>query len=245
MERKTYRGTLDLKALGDATPEGAFRATFSRFNVVDLDHDVTLPGAFQLGQAVRIASWGHKWSELPVGRGVIQADAERAWVDGQFFLDTAAGLDTYRTVKQLQDLQEWSYGFDILERSFGEWEGQEVQFLRRLDVFEVSPVLLGAGIGTGTDTIKGLADPAALQADVARVLTHWQGLVAHEAKEGRVLSEANRQKLGALAASVGAAARDLDALVQATAPAPPKLYNPRRLFAELLAVEARLNGVAV
>lgn len=151
MLTKAFRGSIELKADGQ---EGSFRAVFATFNVVDLDGDVTLPGAFTEGQSVRIASWGHKWGELPVGIGTIHADATKAWVDGQFFLDTSHGLDTYKTVKGLADLQEWSYGYDILGATQGQFSGRDVQFLKQLDVHEVSPVLLGAGVGTGTESIK-------------------------------------------------------------------------------------------
>ena len=89
-----------------------------------------------------------------MGKGVIHADDEKAWVDGSFFMDTQSGLETYKTVKNLGELQEWSYGFDVLKNSFGKFEEKDVQFLESLDVFEVSPVLLGAGIGTQTTAIK-------------------------------------------------------------------------------------------
>ena len=153
MNKKTYQAAIELKL--DEGQEGQFRAVFSRFNVVDHDGDVTLPGAFEDGQKVRIAYWGHRWNDLPVGKGVIHANEEIAWVDGQFFLDTAAGLETYKTVKNLEELQEWSYGFDIVKSSHGEFEDLgEVRFLETLVVHEVSPVMLGAGIGTGTVDIK-------------------------------------------------------------------------------------------
>lgn len=150
-----HKGLLDI-AFKDGD-QGAFRATFCRFNVVDLDGDVTVPGAFTAGQKVRIAQWGHNWSAPAIGMGVIGADPERAWVDGRFFLDTSAGMDTYKAVKNLGELQEWSYGFEVKDRSFGDFGDppREVQFLRALNVFEVSPVMIGAGIDTGTDAIKG------------------------------------------------------------------------------------------
>lgn len=151
MKTKRQRGTIEFKADG---PQGSFTATFSTFNVIDRDNDVTVPGAFNEGQAVRISAWGHNWGALPVGKGVIHQDDAKAWVDGEFFLDTPHGKDTYQTVKNLGDLQEWSYGFDILEGAPGQFNGSDVFFLRSLDVFEVSPVLLGAGIDTGTDDIK-------------------------------------------------------------------------------------------
>lgn len=153
MHKKTYRSAIELKE--DGAP-GEFRAVFATFNVIDHDHDVTLPGAFHEGQKVRISYWGHRWQDLPVGRGEIHQDEEKAWVDGKFFLDTEGGKETYLTVKHLSpDLQEWSYGFDIEASHLGEFEDQDVQFLEELTVYEVSPVMLGAGIGTGTESIKG------------------------------------------------------------------------------------------
>jgi HK97 family phage prohead protease len=148
------RKQLDVVTL-DGAKDGAFRATISSLNVVDQDNDVTVPGAFKDGQRVRIARWGHNWSDLPVGKGVIHADDQRAWVDGQFLLESQHGKDTYLTVKDQEDLQEWSYGYDVLDSELGQFEGKDVRFLKSLDVIEVSPVMLGAGIGTRTESIKG------------------------------------------------------------------------------------------
>lgn len=184
MEFKTIK--LQLK---EGAPEGSVLAVFSTFNVIDKDGDVTLPGAFGDGTPVRISSWGHKWQELPVGRGVIQADEKQAAMDGHFFLDTIGGADTYHTVKGLEELQEWSYGYNVLESEDGEFEGQQVRFLKKLEVHEISPVMKGAGIDTGTLAIKAqvkvweeteseirhrLRDPADFEADSFRRITLQQ-----------------------------------------------------------------------
>lgn len=152
MNKKIISGPVTFKA--DSEKTGEFRAVFSTLNVIDLDGDVTLPGAFKDGEAVRISFWGHRWQDLPVGKGQIHADDSEAWVDGAFFLDTEAGRETYQTVKNLGELQEWSYGYDVLEESFGKFEDQDVRFLNRLKVIEVSPVMLGAGVNTRTQAIK-------------------------------------------------------------------------------------------
>jgi HK97 family phage prohead protease len=232
-----------------AEQEGSFRATFSRFNVIDRDGDVTVPGAFERGQEVRIAQWGHNWGSPVIGKGAIDFDDERAWVDGEFFLDTTAGKDTYLAVKNLGTLQEWSYGFAIKERSFGEFGDppQQVQFLRRLDVFEVSPVMIGAGIGTGTDAIKGatLADESeAVLTAVAGLSDRLKSLADLRAKEGRTLSTANRERLKAHRESLRAIADDLDALLAATAPDDGKGGDVDALLVEFAIIESRLNGVA-
>lgn len=147
---KQFHAPLTFKA--DDT--GSFTCVFSTLGVIDKDGDVTLPAAFKDGQAVRIAQWGHNWGDLPVGKGVIYANEKQAWCEGQFFLDTPHGLATYQTVKGLGDLQEWSYGFTIEQSDYGDFEGRRVRFLRALDVTEVSPVMVGAGVGTRTESIK-------------------------------------------------------------------------------------------
>lgn len=151
MERKTYTGGMTLKADGE---EGEFSAVFSTLNVIDHQDDVTVPGAFTEGEPVRIAAWNHGWDQLPVGKGEIREEEDSAVVEGRFFLNTQTGREHYETVKALGALQEWSYSFDILDASYGEFQGEKVRFLRKLKVHEVSPVMLGAGIGTRTRAIK-------------------------------------------------------------------------------------------
>lgn len=148
--------TIQLKA----DSPGDFEAIFSTLNVIDHDQDVTIPGAFH-SQDVKISAYGHaSWataSELPVGRGTISEDDQTmtAKVVGRFFLNTTGGRDTYETVKALDDLQEWSYGFKIVDAEMGQFQGQTVRIIKSVDVFEVSPVMRGAGIATRTTAIKG------------------------------------------------------------------------------------------
>lgn len=152
MEKKSFNTELEFKENADQT--GRFKAVFSWFDVIDKHGDVTLPGAFEDGAKIKIASWGHRWENLPVGRGEIHQDEKKAWVDGMFFLDTESGLETYKTVKNLGDLQEWSYGFEALDSSEDKVDGQKVRVLKKLKTFEVSPVFIGAGNDTQTLTIK-------------------------------------------------------------------------------------------
>jgi len=137
-----------------AAGEGTLRATFSRFNVVDHDGDVTLSSAFADGQAVPMV-WSHDW-QRPVGRGVIEVKADRAVFAGRFNLATSWGRDAYESVKDMGDLQEYSYGYAPIDAEPGVVDGQNVRILKALKVFEVSPVLVGAGVDTGTERIKAL-----------------------------------------------------------------------------------------
>ena len=157
--------------------KGEVEAVFSTFNVIDHDGDVTLPGAFEEGAEVGISAYGHhSWQGgLPVGRGVIHADDKRAVMKGHFFLgdDTPQGRQHFATIKEMDELQEWSYGYDILDTGNVEDLPDELRGAQRvlvkLRVYEVSPVLVGAGIDTETLSLKQLdtnekeADGAALR----------------------------------------------------------------------------------
>lgn len=232
-DTKHFHAPLELKDL----TEGSFKATFARLNVIDLDGDVTVPGAFTSGSPVKIAAWSHNWDALPVGKGVIYADDQSAWVEGLFNLNTASGRDHYEAVKFNGNDQEWSYGFEVKASSPGEFEGRQVRFLRSLDVFETSPVMRGAGIDTRTEYVKS-AD------SIGRLLSELRA----ELKEGRVLSEARRQQLAMMADTVHGHIQQLSdhemQLRQMHAETAPKPKSDgRRLWREYLALEARLNGV--
>lgn len=154
--------------------KGEVSAVFSTFNVKDSDGDVTLPGAFEDGAPVVISAYGHtSWQGAkPVGKGRIRVTKSDAVLDGQFFMDTTDGRDTFAVVKALAEsgLGEWSYGFDKLEVEDAKHAGEPVQVLKRLKVYEVSPVLRGAGVNTRTLAVKALTEKGYDPKDAARMV---------------------------------------------------------------------------
>jgi len=159
------RVTAHLQVKQDGAGEGRVSAVFSTFGVIDSDGDVVRPSAFTEGQQVPM-TWAHDWAN-PVGKGVIHVEADRAVFECQFFMDTVDGEQAFLKVKNMGDLQEWSWGFRVLDAEiadapdgqaapaqWGRGEGQ-VQYINRAEVFEVSPVLVGANRETETLAIKG------------------------------------------------------------------------------------------
>lgn len=138
--------------------EGKVRAVVATLGVKDKDGDVIEPGAFGT-QEVRVSAFNHEsWNgALPVGKGTVTERGNQAVADLQFFMDTDPGRNTFRTVKNLGELGEWSFGFDVTEEGAPD-EEQEQNGVRRvlkgLAVYEVSPVLRGAGVGTRTVAAK-------------------------------------------------------------------------------------------
>jgi HK97 family phage prohead protease len=241
MEVKQVRVPFTLKADG---PEGSVQAVFSTFGSIDRDGDIVLASAFTHGQAVPMV-WSHDWSR-PVGKGQILVSDGSATFDGAFFLDTDAGRDAYATVKAMADLQEWSWGFRVIDAAFEQREDQYIRVIKRAEVFEVSPVLKGAGIGTHTLAIKG-AQPYADQADAvlaaaSDLIVRSKSLADLRAKEGRTLSTANRTRLATLKESLASVIADLEELLAATEP--PKALDVTALHLEYQHILARLNGAA-
>lgn len=240
-ENKIVKAPLGLKADG---PEGAVQAAFSTFDVLDHDGDIVLASAFTHLQPVPM-TWSHNWA-MPVGKGVVLVEPGRALFDGAFF-DTDAGKQAYATVKAMADLQEWSWGFRVIDAAFEQRDGEYVRIIKRAEVFEVSPVLVGAGIGTGTLGIKGgmpYSDQAeAVLAAVKDLGVRSRSLADLRAKEGRVLSDANRKRLAGLLESLDAASADIKGLLDATEP--EKAADIAALFCEFQRIVARQNGVLV
>lgn len=222
--------------------KGEVTAVFATFNVKDSDWDVTLPGAFEDGAPALISAYGHaSWSGmLPVGKGTIATTDTEALFHGRFFMDTTHGRDTFLTVKETGDLQEWSYGFDILERSFGEFDGEQVQFLKRLRVHEVSPVLLGAGVGTRTLAAKSsntrFSEQAqAVVAAVSGLTDRAADVLAKRQEKGKGLGADSTALLQQLQGEL----KRLDALLEAPQPPPEEIAAQRELL-RYLRTTARL-----
>ena len=139
---------------------GRITAVFATLHVVDLDGDVTEPGAFTDGAPVMISDWNHtSWGAAkPVGKGFIYENGSEAILEGQFFMNTTHGRDAFETVKELGELASFSYGFDVDDAvkapRDSRYGPEHRRTLRKMTVHEVSPVLVAAGINTRLLAIK-------------------------------------------------------------------------------------------
>lgn len=142
---------------------GRVRVAFARIGgKPDHQGDVILPGAIPSGKDVGISGYNHGTSigeTMPVGRGTLSEQGGFAVLDGFFFTNTAGGRETFETIRGMKELQEWSFGFRILASRPVKAGHRE---LVSLDIFEVSPVLRGAGLDTHTISLASL-DPLQLQ----------------------------------------------------------------------------------
>jgi HK97 family phage prohead protease len=147
---------IELKEDGDTR---YIEAVFSLFDTIDSDNDVTKANSLRSGYTGNKVPlvWNHDWSKV-IGRGIIETDNQKAVFKG-YFLNTEAGKEAYETVKAMQDMQQFSYGFQVLKSSKGthiDSKGEEVpvRMLEDVKVWEVSPVLVGSQQNSFVQALK-------------------------------------------------------------------------------------------
>lgn len=231
--------------------EGKAIVVFATLNTIDKDEDVTIPGAFGM-QTAKIAG-AHDWMGPGQGIARIHEDDKDAIAELQYNLKMQSAQEWYQSLKfnfENGVPQEYSYAFDILEESKGEFEARNVRFLKKLKVHEVSPVMVGAGIDTRTLAVKNQKKTLEQEFDeVLDALTaskefteREQALAALRQKEGRTLSRANRDRLGRLLNLLNDVQGDIDKLLRDTERSEedePKAYS---LFARYQQILARISG---
>jgi len=201
----------NVKAVVDET--GKISMVFATFGVEDHDGDIVEKSAFIDGQAVAMV-WSHDWSEI-VAKGVIVVTETEAIFEGQFFMDTLAGQEAYKTVKAMGDLMEYSWGFRTTKSIWEEREKEHwVRHIVSTEVYEVSPVLKGAGIGTRTLAIKGRqtldAQIKAIVESVDLLGERVRSLKGLREDEGRGMSVERMNEVKGLAAQLRDAAEALE-----------------------------------
>ena len=107
----------------------------------------------------------HDGSNVPLGKATVYQTETDIRADLVFNLDIEDGRKWASALKFDLDngapKNEWSYGFRVLESDQETHDGERVNVLKKLDIFEVSPVVRGAGNETRTIDIKAEKDQVA------------------------------------------------------------------------------------
>jgi hypothetical protein len=182
--------------------EGIGEAVFATLNVVDKDGDLTVPGAF--GNQTAKISPAHDWGAPGMGLAEISESGDAAVAKLTFNMEMRSAKEWAESLKfnHAKGIdQEWSYGFDIEDASDETRDGETIRVLKKLKVYEVSPVMVGAGIDTRTRRMKSgkgrtleahFADVVSQNKDFADRLAD---LKSKREQERRSLSQANRERL--------------------------------------------------
>lgn len=162
IERKQFTAR-DVKAADGE--HGIIEAIVSTFDVTDRQGEVVRRGAFTKSLAKKLPRGvlAHDWSR-PVARTLEARETpEGLYIKGQFNLETEDGRKTFSNIKH--DLFEFSIGYRVIKDSFDKKAG--VRNLLELELFEWSPVLVGAGSSRLLSTKAANAEESVMSAEAA------------------------------------------------------------------------------
>jgi hypothetical protein len=179
-------------------------ARLANLSAVDHDGDTYAANAFAWKEGGE--QWvpmlpAHNRSVMPFGKARVYEEGGVAFAELHLNLETAAGKDWQSHLKfdlaTGRPAQEWSYGFGTVEAAFEQRGEDRVRVLKQVDVHEVSPVIRGAGMGTGTLAMKG-----SFSEQIEATLTAIDGIVERAGEiaqlrdsQGRDMSKARMVQL--------------------------------------------------
>ena len=140
----------------DCDGKGYLKAVFATLGVIDKDGDIVHRGSIP-SSAVALSSYQHQsWKgTLPVGKGKVYEDGNKAVFEGHFHLLSENSRDNYEWAKYAPELAEFSWGFNVTRYDFTKDDDHGlIMNIRNTEIFEVSPVLVGAGVNTGVMEVK-------------------------------------------------------------------------------------------
>ncbi|WP_138967486.1 HK97 family phage prohead protease [Streptomyces sp. YIM 121038] len=199
-----------VKAAGvaDGLAEGQFTALVSVFDTEDSMGDIVRPGAFTQTLAEWAAKgddipviWSHQWSDpfSHIGRVVKAVETLQGLeVTGQIedLADNPTSAQVYRLLKGRR-VTQFSFAYDVGEGGWitddeHPWGGYYE--LRRLDLHEVGPCLLG--VNRDTELLAAKAQSLAAGAKAGRVLSaaNYDRLASAHSAIGEVLAAAEPEK---------------------------------------------------
>lgn len=191
IERKTIGTEIKLDEAG------SFEAAIATFGVIDKDRDIIERGAF--GSAFAHVLPAHDSGSVPLGKVQVQERGDLAIAVGGFNLEIEAARDWSSALKfdlaNPPAVQEWSWGFRIPDggSKMDTIDGEPVRIISKVDLFEVSPVLKAASIGTGTISAKGDDGQPLPLIEQIRAAT---GNVAELVERIREIAESRKEKDG-------------------------------------------------
>ena len=177
MKVKDYK--IQIKAgPDDGLQEGQFKAYASVFGNIDSYGEAVVKGAFE----ETLSEWATSGLVLPIlfGHnmvdpdfnigGVIEAkeDDHGLLIHGELDLENPKAVQVYRLLKGRR-INQLSFAYDVLDSGPAEKDDTKYTELRKLKLYEVSIVPIGANQETEVLAVKSIA--SALQAKAGRVLS--------------------------------------------------------------------------
>jgi HK97 family phage prohead protease len=241
-----------VKLLGDGA--GSLEGYASTFGNWDSVNERPAKGAFTRHLADFLndgfIAIGHDWNALPIATPTeAKEDEHGLFVRADFHSTPEAQAARTVNTERIQRGKsvKLSIGYEVLD---DEYLADGGRLLKEIKLYEWSVVTVPANQLAAVTGAKGLLqDGMTLDQQSSLVLaaaegfqTRMKGLSDLRAKEGRILSDANRKRIASLKDALAAVLGDLDELLTATATAPKALSDTERQ--RLRAASMRLHTIA-
>jgi hypothetical protein len=155
MEYKAYE--LGIKQVG----EGKVMATLAKLGVRDRDGDVLRKGLVNGHQIVAIKPQ-HKWDHVNLGVADVYEQGDTMEAAMEFNMAIPSAKDWWEAIRfshEKNHRTQYSFGFEVSEFDHGpHTDGKAARFLKRIEIAECSPVLIGASVGSQTLMVKAYDD---------------------------------------------------------------------------------------
>lgn len=152
MIRVKVKADIKLLEKKDQKQKGIIEAYVSIFNNIDLVGDIIKQSAFaeSIKKKLPKGVWMHNW-DIPIAK-TLQAreDTKGLFIKAEFNLETQRGKEAYSDVK-FGIIDEFSIGFRVLDY---EWDENDNRIIKKVRLYEWSPVLAGANPDTELVNIK-------------------------------------------------------------------------------------------
>lgn len=167
---KTKNVNILVKAVGDESDtgdQGVIEAYASVFGNRDSYGDVVMPGAFtetlqewaESGNAIPLL-YGHDFGDPFSNIGAVTSASEDEHglkITASLDLDNAKAKQVYRLLKERR-LTQMSFAYDIIDGGEGKLDDKWCFELRKLKLYEVSVVPIGANQETEVTSVKSFDD---------------------------------------------------------------------------------------
>lgn len=152
MIRVRARAEIKIIEQKEEKDQGIIEAYVSIFDNVDLVGDIIKRGAFveSLRKKLPKGVWMHNWEE-PIAKTLnAEEDDKGLFIRAQFNLETQRGRESFSDIK-FGIIDEFSIGFKILDY---EWDENDNRIIKKVRLYEWSPVLAGANPDTELINVK-------------------------------------------------------------------------------------------
>lgn len=142
---------VEVKAADEDEP-GVFEAIVSVFGNVDRGGDRVLKGAFARtlkDRGLPPILWSHDFGRPPIGVALDAKEVDEGlWIKARLFLDDSARAREVNAGLKHGAISEFSFAYDVKEAAPVTEDGEDIYELKDLDLWEVSPVVVGMNPAT-------------------------------------------------------------------------------------------------